>query len=65
MANELNETVLGAALAELPGLLGLHIVGCAKVDHAAIFRLVMHTPLLESLSLTTGVSIFRFFFRRG
>ncbi|KAJ7336823.1 hypothetical protein DFH08DRAFT_281163 [Mycena albidolilacea] len=54
MANELNETVLGAALAELPGLLGLHIVGCAKVDHAAIFRLVTHTPLLESLSLTTG-----------
>ncbi|KAJ6496071.1 hypothetical protein C8R45DRAFT_866000 [Mycena sanguinolenta] len=54
MANELNETVLGAALVELPGLLGLHVVGCAKVDHVAIFNLVSHTPLLESLSITTG-----------
>ncbi|KAJ7246112.1 hypothetical protein B0H12DRAFT_1187389 [Mycena haematopus] len=57
MANELNETVLEAALAELPGLLGLHVVGCPKVDHVAIFRLVSHTPLLECLSMTTGVSV--------
>ncbi|KAF7375400.1 hypothetical protein MSAN_00427600 [Mycena sanguinolenta] len=54
MANELNETVLETALVELPGLLGLHVVGCAKVDHVAIFNLVSHTPLLESLSITTG-----------
>ncbi|KAF7348877.1 hypothetical protein MVEN_01407800 [Mycena venus] len=54
MANELNETVLGAALAHLPGLLGLHVVGCAKIDHATIFNVVAHTPLLESLSMTTG-----------
>ncbi|KAJ7911825.1 hypothetical protein B0H13DRAFT_2327960 [Mycena leptocephala] len=56
MANELNETVLETALAELPGLLGLHVIGCAKVDHVAILRLVSHTPLLESLSMTTGES---------
>jgi hypothetical protein len=55
MANELNETVLDSALAELPGLLGLHVIGCAKVGHVAVLRLVSHTPLLESLSLTTGV----------
>ncbi|KAJ7109560.1 hypothetical protein C8R43DRAFT_1243302 [Mycena crocata] len=54
MANELNETVLDSALAELPSLLGLHIIGCAKVDHLAVLRLVNHTPLLESLSMTTG-----------
>ncbi|KAJ7291927.1 hypothetical protein C8J57DRAFT_1163936 [Mycena rebaudengoi] len=54
MANELNETVLDSALAELPGLLGLHVIGCAKVGHVAVLRLVSHTPLLESLSLTTG-----------
>ncbi|KAF8209688.1 hypothetical protein K438DRAFT_1753339 [Mycena galopus ATCC 62051] len=54
MATELNETVLGAALAELPNLLGLHVVGCNKVDHVAIFRLAANTPLLESLSMTTG-----------
>ncbi|KAF8171571.1 hypothetical protein K438DRAFT_1729273 [Mycena galopus ATCC 62051] len=54
MATELNETVLGAALAELPKLLGLHVVGCNKIDHVAIFRLVAYTPLLESLSMTTG-----------
>ncbi|KAJ7776013.1 hypothetical protein DFH07DRAFT_983206 [Mycena maculata] len=54
MANELNETVLGAALAELPNLLGLHVVGCAKVDHVAVLALVPHTPNLDSLSMSTG-----------
>ncbi|KAJ6545497.1 hypothetical protein B0H19DRAFT_1212292 [Mycena capillaripes] len=54
MANELNENVLESALVELPGLLGLHVIGCAKVDHVTILNLVSHTPLLESLSMTTG-----------
>ncbi|KAJ6587376.1 hypothetical protein B0H10DRAFT_2093934 [Mycena sp. CBHHK59/15] len=56
MANELNETVLESALAELPGLQGLHVIGCSKVDHVVLLRLVSYTPLLESLSLTTGDS---------
>ncbi|KAJ7662741.1 hypothetical protein DFH06DRAFT_1471501 [Mycena polygramma] len=56
MANELNETVLESALIELPGLLGLHVIGCPKVDHVSILNLVSHTPLLESLSMTTGES---------
>ncbi|KAJ6537427.1 hypothetical protein DFH09DRAFT_1263465 [Mycena vulgaris] len=56
MANELNETVLESALAELPGLLGLHIVGCSKIDHLAVLSLVSYTPDLESLSMTTGES---------
>ncbi|KAK6978233.1 hypothetical protein R3P38DRAFT_2580358 [Favolaschia claudopus] len=54
MANELNETVLGAALAELPGLLGLHVIGCPKIHHPTLLPLLTHTPHLESLSLTTG-----------
>ncbi|KAJ7619838.1 hypothetical protein DFH06DRAFT_1106272 [Mycena polygramma] len=56
MANELNETVLESALTELPGLLGLHVIGCPKVDHVSILTLVSHTPLLESFSMTTGES---------
>ncbi|KAJ7715912.1 hypothetical protein DFH07DRAFT_974062 [Mycena maculata] len=43
MANELNETAFGAALAQLLGLLSLHVIGCAKVDHIAIFNLLSHT----------------------
>ncbi|KAJ7035920.1 hypothetical protein C8F04DRAFT_1097082 [Mycena alexandri] len=54
MANDLNETVLGSALAELPNLLGLHVIGCSKVDHIAMLHLVSHTPYLESLSMTTS-----------
>ncbi|KAJ7675528.1 hypothetical protein B0H17DRAFT_987778 [Mycena rosella] len=54
MAHELNETVLESALASLPGLLGLHVIGCPKVDHASLLALVTHTPNLESLSMTTG-----------
>jgi len=42
-------------LSQLPRLLGLHIIGCPKVDHVAVLRLVSYTPLLESLSLTTTV----------
>ncbi|KAJ7141615.1 hypothetical protein C8R46DRAFT_1180811 [Mycena filopes] len=56
MANDLNETVLESALAELPNLLGLHVVGCSKVDHVAMLYLVSHTPYLESLSVTTSES---------
>ncbi|KAJ7643449.1 hypothetical protein DFH06DRAFT_1283474 [Mycena polygramma] len=56
MANELNEIVLESALIELPGLLGLHVIGCPRVDHVSILNLISHTPLLESLSMTTGES---------
>ncbi|KAK0223662.1 hypothetical protein IW262DRAFT_1270371 [Armillaria fumosa] len=50
---ELNDTVLEPAMKNLPHLLHLHVIGCQKIDHAVLFRLVVHTPLLESLSLTT------------
>ncbi|KAK7056338.1 hypothetical protein VNI00_002891 [Paramarasmius palmivorus] len=53
MTSDLNGEVLEQALRHLPHLLGLHIVGCPKVDHFTILRLVEHTPLVESLSLTT------------
>ncbi|KAJ7139090.1 hypothetical protein C8R44DRAFT_975056 [Mycena epipterygia] len=56
MTSELNETVLESALAELPGLVGLHVIGCLKVDHVVVLGLVSHTPNLESLSITTGES---------
>jgi hypothetical protein len=60
MCNDLNETVLEAALVGLPALLGLHVVGCPKVDHACLLRLVCHTPLLESLSMATTVRTISF-----
>ena len=56
MITDLNEAVLESALALFTNLVGLHIVGCPKVDHVAVLRLTSHTPLLESLSLTTTVS---------
>lgn len=55
MSNELNEEVLESTLSDLPQLLGLHVVGCPKVTHLAIFRLVSHTPRLESLAFTVTV----------
>ncbi|KAJ7636495.1 hypothetical protein FB45DRAFT_989137 [Roridomyces roridus] len=56
MANELNETVLESALEQLPNLLGLHVIGCTKVDHVSILSLVHHTPNLTALSMATGDS---------
>jgi hypothetical protein len=56
MSSELNEEVLESALSYLPQLRGLHVVGCPKVDHLAVLRLVSHTPLLESLAITILVS---------
>ncbi|KAJ3796561.1 hypothetical protein GGU11DRAFT_746014 [Lentinula aff. detonsa] len=55
-ANQLNETVLDKVLQQLPKLKALHIIGCGQVDHIAVLRLVSHTPLLESLSLSTTES---------
>ncbi len=52
-SSELNETVLEPAMRNLPHLLHLHVIGCQRIDHVVLFRLVVHTPLLESLSLTT------------
>lgn len=57
MATELKESVLEELLRQLPGLLGLHLVGCGKLEHATVLRLISHTPLLESLSMTTTVSV--------
>lgn len=55
MINELREDILKGILRSLPKLRGLHVVGCSKVDHSAVLRQVIHTPLLESLSMTTIV----------
>ncbi|KAF9260733.1 hypothetical protein L218DRAFT_1051357 [Marasmius fiardii PR-910] len=56
MSNEVNEIVLEQLLPQLPKLVGLHIIGCPKVDHLAVMRLVSHVPLLESLSFSTTES---------
>ncbi|KAJ4490298.1 hypothetical protein J3R30DRAFT_3653658 [Lentinula aciculospora] len=58
MASELNETVLDQVLQQLPRLQALHIIGCGQVDHIAVLRVLSHTPLLESLSLSTTARIF-------
>lgn len=62
MCSELNDAVLEQVLGQLPGLLGLHVVGCPKVDHNSVIQLVCHVPLLENLSMSTTVSFFLFFF---
>ncbi|EEB91581.1 hypothetical protein MPER_10037 [Moniliophthora perniciosa FA553] len=56
MSSDLNEVVLEQMLRQLPGLVGLHVIGCPKVDHNTILRLASHAPHLESLSLSTTES---------
>ena len=56
MISDLNECVLDPALALLSNLVGLHIVGCPKIDHVTVLQLISRTPLLESLSMSTSVS---------
>lgn len=56
MINELHEGVLESILDHLPNLVGLHVVGCPKVDHTVVLRQASKTPLLQSLSLTTSES---------
>ena len=55
MINELHEAIFQSTLAHLPNLVGLHIVGCPKVDHVVVLRQASQTPLLESLSMTVSV----------
>jgi hypothetical protein len=55
MTTDLNEEVLEAALAQLPDLRGLHVIGCPKADHNCVLRVVRHNPLLENLSMSTSV----------
>jgi len=53
LTSEVNADILEQSLKELPNLRGLHVANCMKLDHHDVLRLVRHTPLLESLSLTT------------
>ena len=55
MINELHESIFQSTMAHLPNLVGLHVVGCPKLDHIVVLRQASHTPLLESLSLTVSV----------
>ncbi|KAI0372450.1 hypothetical protein BV20DRAFT_1062018 [Pilatotrama ljubarskyi] len=48
----LNVEILETVLPNLPNLTRLHVVGCPKVDHTAVLRLLSHTPNLESLAFT-------------
>ena len=58
-SRECNEVVLESLLPPGSNLHGLHIVGCQKISHQAVLRLVSNTPLLESLSFTTWVRSYR------
>ncbi|KAH8112932.1 hypothetical protein DFH11DRAFT_1604724, partial [Phellopilus nigrolimitatus] len=49
---DLNEVILERILIQLPGLLSLHIRNCMKLEHAVVFRLLAHTPLLENLAVS-------------
>ena len=43
-------------LPNLPNLTSLHILNCTKVDENAVLELIVHTPQLQSLALTSYVS---------
>ncbi|KAF9484083.1 hypothetical protein BDN70DRAFT_903847 [Pholiota conissans] len=62
MINELHESVLEGILIQLPNLIGLHVVGCPKVDHIVLLRQASKTPLLQSLSLTTSENTYELTF---
>ena len=55
MTSEINNNVLEDILKCLPNLLGLHLLSCLKIEHDCVFNLLQHTPLLESLAVTTWV----------
>ena len=55
MINDLREDMLKGILQSLPNLRGLHVVGCSRVDHWVVLKHVVHSPRLESLSMTTTV----------
>lgn len=56
MTPDLNKTVLEGALKQLPGLTALQVVGCQRIDHLTLLRLVFFTPQLQSLAFTVMVS---------
>jgi len=58
MINELHETIFQSTMGHLPNLIGLHVVGCPKLDHIVVLQQASQTPLLESLSLTVSVCVF-------
>ena len=55
MIIELHESIFQSTLAHLPNLVGLHVIGCPKLDHIVMLEQASQTPLLESLSLTVSV----------
>lgn len=55
MTNELNVQTLERVLEQVPQLQGLHIIGCARVDHTAVLKAIKHVTDLESLSFTVMV----------
>ncbi|EGO01193.1 hypothetical protein SERLA73DRAFT_179303 [Serpula lacrymans var. lacrymans S7.3] len=52
MTQDLNECILEPTIMHLPNLLGLHIIGCSKVNHHIVLKLATRTHLLEELSFT-------------
>ncbi|KAF8639236.1 hypothetical protein AX17_001721 [Amanita inopinata Kibby_2008] len=52
--DDLNGTVLEATLVQLPQLIGLHVIRCPKISSALVVRLTAHTPMLQSLTMSTG-----------
>ncbi|THH09233.1 hypothetical protein EW146_g8741 [Bondarzewia mesenterica] len=54
MVADFNSCILDSTLPHLPKLRGLHIIGCPGVDHVDILRATVHTPLLESLAISTS-----------
>ncbi|KAG2007242.1 hypothetical protein CC2G_014953 [Coprinopsis cinerea AmutBmut pab1-1] len=57
MTNELNTETLERILEQVPELEGLHVMSCARVDHAATLKLLKYTPELEHLSMSVTENI--------
>ena len=55
MTPDLNEIVLEGALQHLPNLTALAVIGCHKIDHITLLRLLYNTPMIESLGFTVMV----------
>ncbi|KAI0681732.1 hypothetical protein C8Q76DRAFT_637468 [Earliella scabrosa] len=49
----LSRDIMEMVLPNLPNLTSLHILNCTKVDENAVLELIVHTPQLQSLALTS------------
>lgn len=60
MTQDMDATTFKTTLAQLPHLCGLHVIGCPRLTHITVLKVLIHTPELPELSFTVFVSLSHF-----